>query len=278
MKHNKKYLIGTFTAFVLLLSMTGCKTTKKVGTVDAVSAKVHKEFFDSMQEQAFKFETLSAKMQVELNIPKKKMNSRVDLKIIKDESLSLSVQPFLGIEAVRIEMNKDSILILDRLNKRYVLENYANLKEQTPIAFNFYNLQALFVNHIFLPGEQGISSKQYNKFLLKQDGGKIEAKVKDSMGLLYSFWADGEEKLLSTHVTDTSGEYALQWDYQDFRIIGNQPFPMVMDTKLLLDGSFKGGMKFNFSRIQTDESFKINFSAPDKYKRITFAQILQSIK
>ena len=105
---------------------------------------------------------------------------------------------------------------------------------QTPIEFNFYNLQALFTNRIFLPGYQEIEPKQFKRFKLNQDGDKAEIKVKDALGLLYTFFADGEEKLLSTYITDPSEQYALQWDYSDFRVTDGQPFPPVSYTHLTL--------------------------------------------
>lgn len=169
-----------------------------------------------MQEQAFKYETLTARLNVDLNLPGNNMSSRVDLKMVKDSAFQLSVQPFLGIEVFRAEISVDSVKVIDRMNKRYVADNYANLKGQTPIEFNFYNLQALFTNRLFLPGQQGISPKQYSRFKLKQDGPAAEIQVKDVMGLLYTFMADGEEKILSTCISEPSDRYALQWDYADF--------------------------------------------------------------
>lgn len=83
------------------------------------------------------------------------MSSRVDMKMVKDSAFQLSVQPFLGIEIFRIELSRDTIKVVDRMNKRYMIENYSNLQGQTPIEFNFYNLQALFTNHLFIPGGAG---------------------------------------------------------------------------------------------------------------------------
>ena len=55
-------------AFALLLgialSFAGCKSTKKVGTVEAGGAKAHNDFFALMQEQAFKYETLTARLTI----------------------------------------------------------------------------------------------------------------------------------------------------------------------------------------------------------------------
>ena len=205
------------------------------------------------------------------------MSSRVDLKMVKDSAFQLSVQPFLGIEVFRAEISVDSIKVIDRMNKRYVADNYANLKGQTPIEFNFYNLQALFTNHLFLPGQQGISPKQYNRFKLKQDGPAAEIQVKDVMGLLYTFMADGEEKILSTCIAEPSDHYTLQWNYADFRLADGQPFPMKMDVQVTKDGASQGGITLHFSRMQTNVPVKMDFSIPAKYKRITLAQILKSL-
>ena len=264
-------------AVCFLLVLSGCKSSKKVGTVVSGGAKAHNEFFEAMEEHSFQFNTMTARLNAELKGTKNNMSSRVDLKMVKDSAFQLSVQPFLGIEVFRAEFTVDSIKVVDRMNKRYVAERYADLKGQTPIEFNFYNLQALFTNHIFLPGQQFIEPKQFKRFKLNQEGSTAEIRIKDSLGLLYTFFADGEEKLLSTYITDPSEQYALQWDYADFRVTDGQPFPQLMDVNVLANGSSQGGIAFRFSRIQTNVPVNLEFSIPAKYKRITFAQIIKSI-
>ena len=273
---NKISLIFAL-VLIIVLSFTGCKSTRKIATVEAGGTKAHDEFFALIQKQAFKYETLTARLNVDLNLPGNSESSRVDLKMVKDSAFQLSVQPFLGIEVFRAEISVDSVKVIDRMNKCYVADNYANLKGQTPIDFNFYNLQALFTNHLFLPGQQEISPKQYGRFELKQEGLAAEIRVKDVMGLLYTFLADGEEKILSTCIAEPSNRYALQWDYADFRLGDGQPFPMKMDVQVMKDGVSQGGITLHFSRMQTDVPVKMDSSVPSKYKRITLAQILKSL-
>lgn len=262
---------------VFIFSLSGCKSSKKVAVSERGSEKTQKEFFTQMQEQAFQFETLTARLNVDLDLPGNTMSSRVDLKMIKDSAFQLSVVPFLGIEVFRAEISVDSVKILDRMNKRYVAENYANLKGQTPIEFNFYNLQALLTNQLFLPGQKEIKPKQYSRFQLTQESSAAEIQVKDAIGLLYTFMADGEEKILSTRVTDSSEHYALQWNYLSFRQTEGQFFPMKMDIQLQKDGVSQGRIVLNFSRMQTNVPVKMDFSIPSKYSRITLAQIMKSL-
>lgn len=266
-----------YAASMLVLLLSGCKSIKKVGTVEAGEAKAHQEFFDSMKEQAFHYTTLSARLNAEIITPDKELSSRVDLKMVKDSAFQLSIVPMLGIEIFRIEFSRDSVKVLDRLNKRYVAEGYEGMKGKLPVDFNFYNLQALFTNRVFLPGEQEISPEKYNRFKLTQDGPKAIAKTRDVMNLIYTFIADGEEKLLSLHVTDKSEQYNLYWDYKDFRIVEKQVFPMLMNVRVVADNKQTGKVVLAFGRVEPDAPVKLDFPIPAKYKRITFAQVLKGL-
>lgn len=263
---------------ISLFLLSGCKSSQKVTTVDAGAAKAHAVFFDSMMKQAFQFETISARMQVELNMSGKEMSSRVDLKMIRDSAFVLSIQPVFGMELFRMEMNRDSVKVIDRMNRRYVAENHQNLRGQTPIVFNFNNLQALFVNHLFSPGEDRVTPDLYNRFRLIQEGRTAEIQAKDRMGLNYIFTADGEEKLLSTYISNASEDFALQWAYKDFRLAEGQPFPMLMDVTLFSDGVAEGGIKMHFNRIQTNVPVRVESSVPEKYQRITLADLFKSFR
>lgn len=270
------FFLGTAVCFFVVF-FSGCKSSQKVKTVEIGGIKSQTAFFELMEEQALPFNTLSARMNVNLKTSKQELASRVDLKMIKDSVFQLSIQPFLGIEIFRLELTPDSVKVLDRMNKQYVAENYEDLRGQTPIEFNFYNLQALFIDRLFLPGHATISPKQYHRFKLKQEGSLAEIKVKDSMGLLYRFIADGEGKLLSTDISAASNRYALQWEYADFRLVNDHPFPMRMNIEVFEGGRAAGGGDIHFSRVQTNVPLNMDFSIPSKYKRITFAKVMKSI-
>lgn len=275
--YKKRWIYSLGVIFMIAL-FTGCKSSKKVkGTVDSGQVKTHKAFFSDMQSQAFQYQTLTARMNVNLNLPGNSLSSRVDLKMVKDSAFQFSVQPFLGIEIFRAEISLDSVKILDRMNKRYVAENYANLKGQTPIEFNFYNLQALFTNQLFIPGKQEVLPKQYGKFKLKQEGSHAEIQIKDAMSILYTFLVNGEGKINRTSLSEPSNRYILQWDYVDFRETDDQLFPMKMDVQIWKDGASQGGATLAFSRMQVDGSVRMDFSIPSSYRRITLSQILKSL-
>lgn len=281
MRRKQSYFntAGLWICLLLLLTLGGCKSSKKVGTVVSGAAKSQQVFFQAMEEQALHYQTLTARLGVEINLPNFQVNStRVDLKMIKDSAFQLSVQPLLGIEVFRLELSRDSIKVLDRMNKRYLAENYESLRTQTPITFNFYNLQALFTNRLFLPGEQIVSESQYSRFRLDQSGSTALIQTKDPMGLRYMFEADGEEKLLATEITDAQGQYRLRWNYTDFRMVEKQIFPQLMTVEAFKDGHAEGNIQWGFTRMRLDEPVKLDFVIPAKYTRITLEQLVRTLK
>ncbi|MDR1936981.1 MAG: DUF4292 domain-containing protein [Tannerellaceae bacterium] len=265
-------------SLLVLLVLSGCKVSRKLTAVNAGEVKESSEFFFSVQKQVFQYRTLSARIRMELNLPGKELSSRVDMKMVKDSAFQFSILPLLGMEVFRIEFNTDSVKVIDRMNKRYAIESYNALKGSLPVEFNFYNLQALFTNRMFVPGERDMTPRLYNRFKVKREGATTEALITDAMEMLYAFKADGDEKLLFTTVTDPSKRYALKWGYADFRPAEKQMFPMQMDAQVLDDGAPAGTVKIYFSRIQRNIPMDMDFSIPEKYKRITFADILKDLK
>ena len=264
---------------VTLLGFYGCKSAKVPGGKEKVNTKELKEFVASMQEQEPAFRTFSARLSVDLQTGDKTMGSRVELKLVKDSALQLSVQPFLGIEVFRMELTPDSVKVMDRMNKRYVAEGYTALKEEWPIDFNFYNLQALFVHQLFLPGEQEVEGVHYDQFRLDREGAIPRLHARDRMDLRYCFEANSSEQLLSTLITEGNGRYSLLWKYLSLEA---QPsvawlFPLQMQVSFRDEGIRKGGMDIRFSRLQWDKPLNMDFSVPAKYKRITFADIIKMI-
>jgi len=272
-----KRIIHILIVSTALITMVGCKTTKEVVTESAVGVKSHNEFFESLQRNAFQYETLSIRFSADITMQDRSFSSRVDMKMVKDSVFQLSVVPFLGIEVFRIEFTTDSIKAVDRINRRYVAEDYSSMNGKLPIDFNYYNLQALFTNHLFLPGEKGISEKQYSQFKLDQSGTTAKAIAKDAMNLLYTFTADREDKLLSAQIADDAKQHGMQWDYRDFRIVGNQPFPMLMNVQVVADKSVVGRLVLSSSRVEPNIPLSLTFSIPARYERITFAQILNGL-
>lgn len=268
-------LLATLPAFY------GCKSAKVPGGTGKASTKELKEFVASMRRQEPDFRTFSARLGVDIQMGKKSMGSRVKLKLVKDSVMQFSVQPILGIEVFRIELTADSVKIVDRMNELYMAERYAALSEEWPIDFNFYNLQALFMHRLFLPGVREMESAHYDLFRLEREGEGTVTRLhaRDRADLRYCFEADGDEQLLSTLIAGKDGRYSLLWEYFDAE--PQSPalwvFPSKMKVSFRDGGIRKGGMDIRFSRLQWDKALDMDFPIPAKFRRISFTDILRMI-
>ncbi|MDR2774198.1 MAG: DUF4292 domain-containing protein [Tannerella sp.] len=255
--------------------LTACKSTTGVVGSGAEIMKSEEIFFASLLDRSFRFHTLSARLKLELNSPGKEISVRAQLKMICDDRLQLSIQPLLGIEAFRIEVTNDSVKILDRMNKCFITESYEKIKGKSAFDFNFHNLQSLFANNIFIPGESGISPGRLRRFRMSKNKDSAILKIKDESGMMYIFTADGDEKLLSTSILDRSGNNSLIWDYDDFQNVGKQRFPFRMEARLTADDRTQSLVTLTFSTPEINSPLNTDFSIPSGYKQVPFSQIIK---
>jgi hypothetical protein len=255
-----------------------CKSTAGTTGSGAGIMKTEEAFFASVLDHTFRFETFSARLKLEFKSPEKEMSSRAQLKMIRDDRIQLSLQPLLGIEMFRIELTTDSVKILDRMNKRFMTESYDNIELKSTVGFNFNNLQALFANNLFMPGESDLSAGQFRRFRMAKEMHSVSLRVKDKTGMLYTFTAGEDEKLQSTSIHDKSEKHALRWDYSDFRAIDNQQFPFRMEAELISGDKKQGIVTLTFSPPEIDSPLNTDFNIPAGYKQVPFSQIIKLLE
>jgi len=267
-----------FCSVLLVFLLAACKSTVGISTSSAGITKTEEAFFTSVVGHTFRFNTLSARMKLEYSDLQQEFSSRVNLKMIYNDRLQLSIQPLLGIEVYRIEITTDSVKILDRINKQYMVDSYDNLKGKMEIDFNFQNLQALFTNQVFVPGESDISTNHFRHFRMTKDDNSAKLKLKDRNGFFYTFTAGKDEKLLSTNIENPSNKQALIWDYNDFHTVSKQQFPLKMTAQLLEGDISQGTATLTFSSPEVNNPLKTDFKIPSGYKRVTSEQIIKLLR
>lgn len=260
--------IKYFVFFFILLGMTACKTTSETtavsGTLDGMSAS---DYFKQLIESNLDYNTLSFKMNVELNAGKKAINSKATLKMEKDKNIQISVQPFLGIEAFRLQITPDSIIVIDRLNRRYIAENMAQLKAQNT-NFDFSVLQALFTNEIFVPNKGGlVTLSDKTAFDIQRKNDKMLLTGKTNKSIDFVFTGNLNNKLSSTSIASKSGNFAMDWKYSSFDSSMGNLFPKKMDVDMERKDK-KVNMILSISKIEKNDKVDFNISIPSKYKRI----------
>ncbi|MBV5343348.1 DUF4292 domain-containing protein, partial [bacterium] len=69
-----------------------------------------------------------SKMSVAVEVGGRKFNTSASCKIRTDSAIHISIQPFLGFEMFKVEINKDSLLVFDKVNKKLYPVPFAYFK------------------------------------------------------------------------------------------------------------------------------------------------------
>ena len=101
------------------------------------------------------FRTANAsKMSVYVDFKGRQMDVKASCKIISDSALYLSIQPFMGVELFRLEMTPSTLIVVDKMNKRFYESNYSIFRNTLGVSVNYDGIQSLISNRLFVPGEK----------------------------------------------------------------------------------------------------------------------------
>ena len=90
-----------------------------------------------------RYQTLSQRTQLTLVWEQHKYSVNSVVRIWRDELVVVSVQPMLGIEMMRMEADRDSVWVIDKMNKRFITMAYNDIEKKTGVKINYRTLQDL---------------------------------------------------------------------------------------------------------------------------------------
>ena len=269
-----KYIIGVI--LVLFIGFYSCKSKQRIVQADTeLEDKAYSELFEDILYRDIKYSTFLSKLNLNISTGRKTLGSKGSLKIIRDEAIEVSIQPFFGVEMFRLYIEPDCIIILDRMNKRYVKESFDNIKGDSPIGFNFSTLQSLFTNSLFVTEQTYVEKKDYNKFKYTQSTDNYLLRANDKKSEIdYSFVVNGNDQITLTELYMPSKNYSLTWQYLQFELLKNFFFPHEMQIvasaeKIRLDTSI------SLSAITLNESLTVNNSIPSSYTKVELKEVLK---
>jgi hypothetical protein len=256
--------------------LASCSATKSIKKSHSIEGMTETEFVENVIENASGWEALTAKMSLTLDLGRKgETKVSGTLRIKKGEVVQLSIAPLLGIEVARAEISPDGILVIDRMNKRYVEVSFAEVKALVKADLDFHTLQALFLNELFLPGKGDLTARDASLFKVEPEAEGVWLNVKRTKRFGYHFLTEAPEALLKESYIGLNGTpYGLRWKYDDFHALERKQFPV--DMKL----AFEGGKKpvkaaFALSRLSTNGDWEARTEVSKKYEKVELEEILK---
>lgn len=261
----------------LVVAVASCSSSRHAVRTPMIGGLTGTDYMEKVIEWAPKWDVLTAKATLDLRLDGGE-NPHVSgtLRIKRGEVIQLSVAPLLGIEVARMEITPDRILVVDRLNKCYVEASFDMLSQLANTELNFYILQSLMLNELFLPNKSQLAVGDADKFHISSESDKALLEAKSGKVFTYRFWTTAAEGLLAKTCIGMKGaDYVLDWSYDDFGSLSNKLFPQHMVVGVGEGADKKFSLDMKLSRLSTSGSWNTRTELSSKYKKIELQELLK---
>ena len=269
----------------LPLVLTSCKSKKVVEpTVMTEEMKAKADFISSVKENSQSTKFLTSKVKFSVEVGPQKITLTGNLKMKRDDVIRLQLMAFGFVEAGRIEMTKDYVLIMDRINKQYLKAPWMSVDFLRNSGMNFQTIQALFWNELFRPNQTSLvktNDKQVidsiaNYNIIESGDDMIISLEEGKMD--YSWLASRQDAIIRManilYKDRFNGNTQLNWDYDQFKRLNKRPFPHKSAITLTTpEKEVKLGMTLNY--IGQDTEWETRTEISNKYREVSVDDILR---
>ena len=254
------------------------QATVATAPAEQVDTLQREQFLQKVNDNAQHARFLTSKVKFSVSVGNREMTLTGNLKMKRDDVIRLQLMAFGFVEAGRIEMTKDYVLIMDRINKQYLQVPYKHLDFLRNSGIDFNMLQALFWNELFQPGKGRLTDRQLKKFETQSSSDENIVISLESDKLSYRWLADKANqrvKMANVLYNDRyRGNYQLNWDYDDFKTINRKYFPHQHKVTFTTpDREVKFDMILNY--VGSDDDWETRTVLPGKYRQMPVDEILR---
>lgn len=229
---NDNFKIVTFICFCFLI-LEGCTVKKLSENKPAVlSGTDIVDRINSLEETDELVLIKGSKISIDDNSGL--TNLKVNFLIKKDSAILVSISSLLGIEVSRALILKDSIKVIDRINKTYYIKKYDELEDRFSISLDFLQLQSMLIgdfkeilldNFSFIKRTYSSENRNFNIQISDTSFNKeiVETIIK----------IDVEQLFINTAtILFNNKDQEYQISYSDYIMVNNYLFPGFLDIEI----------------------------------------------
>ena len=270
----RNFQIFGIALFVMLLA--SCSSTKMLKKTHFIDGMSEVEYVEKLINHVGEWDAFTAKVNLSVDLDGKSVTKvGGTLRIKKGEVIQLSVAPLLGIEVARAEISPNGILVIDRVNKRYVRASFSELESLVHADLDFHSLQALFLHELFLPGNSRMTVRDASNFRVDVKTQEVVLEAKKGGRFTYQFLTQAPEAVLKESCIALAGTpYLLRWKYDAFRPFEQEQFPT--DMQIIFEGAEKPvKAAMALSRLSTNSNWETHTEVSARYMKVELADILK---
>jgi len=133
-------------SFVFFVGLISCKAPATLIQKKEIKNITPAILYDSLKLNYGHINSYYGKFKATVKQDKKSNTVYGTMKIKRDSLLWFSVNPGMGIEIARAQMQPDSIFLLDRLNSHYFKGKFDYIDKMFDVELDFASLQSIFLN------------------------------------------------------------------------------------------------------------------------------------
>ena len=209
----------------------------------------------------FSFEFMQARARVRYDDGKQNVSATANIRIKKDSIIWMSVSK-LGIEGARLLINPDSVLIIDKLNKKYISYSFSELSKEFDFDIDYHLVESVVLGNLIYP---------YEREKVEKTEGFLRYDQQLENFLFNNFIGTSTKKLEKLQVEDVTTKNTISVNYGDFKEINQEIFPFSIDASINYVEKSKKNIDINigFSRAEIgSQPLSFPFRAPSRYRRI----------
>ena len=255
---NRINLLLTLGLGLLFLSNCAKKTVPRSSTTSSVTTP------SGLTVNNTDFLYFTSKSNIHYKDDDEDLQANAMLRMKKDSIIWINVNAGLGIEALRAVITPDSIVVVDKLKKRYVVYDFASLSQRYNFDLDFKLIQDLILGNLIREkSDSDKVTRETNYAVLTQ---------KQNQDIIENYINETLSKVQKLHISEPGTTNLLSVDYSRFEDVEGRKIPKIVTFDL--DYTFMG-KKYNVSididhqkTEFSDKGIKFPFNIPAKYERV----------
>lgn len=267
-------LAGLVLVTVLL---AGCKSTRNTAVrTDVAGTVATRSCVENLTGRNAGADGMEARMRFSLRVGDKNLSVGGNLRMKKDRIIQLQLIGLGIIEGGRIEFTPDSVLLVDRLNRRYISSGYDGIEFLRNAQIDFYTLQAFFWNELILPGREHVTDSDAEEFDMLSLNGKTVLSTRGKSLPYYRFYTDAAGTRLERTEFEPHVRYRVDCDYASFVPFAESDFPSSI-VLTLSGGKSPIVLSLSLSRMEKTSSAPEPTQVSKRYRRVDPKEVIDML-
>jgi hypothetical protein len=261
---NRRFYFLIFLFTGLILFSTACSSTRKGREAARTSDKntmSEAMLWERLETNRLDEKWMQGRARLNAQVNGDRYNVTANIMMQKDENIFMSIRK-LGFEVARLIVTKDTILVLNRLERNYALYDMQGFGAFVGFPVNLQMLQEMLLGNPFINGNTEWSPSGNDGFVLQSRLNQLET---SSLMNLPDF------RLTNATFIDHQNKRKLESKFSNYQQVKDDKyFSYIRTYELNAEIDEPLFVELQFTDIELDKPFQANMDIPSRYSRVYY--------